>query len=232
MFEVEIELFDHLTVLTNVVYWPSTQPNMPFQRQQKWHIPMASYGKKSCRRAWLTIWDKVKSRSTATNWCTGSKWPVNCMTVISAWWWSEHVIPRTVEVTHSDSQLWGDIEWAIELLYNSVKTGSQLVWRSESLETRCGRESQQKAGSQTSGWAALENRKETLMAIRVGVNMLQFCSVSNFLSHTTLSNKVRGIIFLKDYVVIMILHAYVDVYVLCVCIVGHGGDYTPQITDV
>ena len=24
----------------------------------------------------------------------------------------------------------------------------------------------------------------------------------------------------------MILHAYVDVYVLCVCIVGHGGDYT------
>ena len=24
----------------------------------------------------------------------------------------------------------------------------------------------------------------------------------------------------------MILHAYVDVYVLCVCIVGYGGDYT------
>ena len=24
----------------------------------------------------------------------------------------------------------------------------------------------------------------------------------------------------------MILHAYVDVYVLCVCVVGHGGDYT------
>ena len=27
------------------------------------------------------------------------------------------------------------------------------------------------------------------------VNMLQFCSVSNSLSHTTLSNKVRGIFF-------------------------------------
>ncbi len=40
----------------------------------------------------------------------------------------------------------GDIEWAIELLYNSVKTGSQLVWRSESLETSCGRESQHPAG--------------------------------------------------------------------------------------
>ena len=66
-----------------------------------------------------------------------------------------------------------------------------------------------------------------LMAIRVGVNMLQFCSVSNYLSHTTLSNKVRGI-FSKNCVarlycvVVMILHAYVYVYVLCVCIVGHG----------
>ena len=39
----------------------------------------------------------------------------------------KHAIPRTVEVTHSDGQSWGDIEWAIELLYNSVKTESQLV---------------------------------------------------------------------------------------------------------
>ena len=43
----------------------------------------------------------------------------------------KHAIPKTAEVTHSDGQWWGDIEWAIELLYNSVKTGSQLV-----LETR------------------------------------------------------------------------------------------------
>ena len=43
----------------------------------------------------------------------------------------KHAIPKTAEVTHSDGQLWGDIEWVIELLYNSVKTGSQLV-----LETR------------------------------------------------------------------------------------------------
>ena len=39
----------------------------------------------------------------------------------------KHAIPRTAKVTHPDGQLWGDIEWAIELLYNSVKTGSQLV---------------------------------------------------------------------------------------------------------
>ena len=50
----------------------------------------------------------------------------------------KHAIPRTAEVTHPDGQLWGDIEWAIELLYNSVKTVS---WGPEKLETRCGRES-------------------------------------------------------------------------------------------
>ena len=45
-----------------------------------------SYGKKSRRRAWLTIWDKVKSHGTVIDWCTGREWPVNCKTVISAWW--------------------------------------------------------------------------------------------------------------------------------------------------
>ena len=45
---------------TAVVYWPPTQPNMPFQRRQKLHILLASYGKRLCRRAWLTIWDRVK----------------------------------------------------------------------------------------------------------------------------------------------------------------------------
>ena len=33
----------------------------------------------------------------------------------------------------------------VELLYNSVKTGSQLVWRLDQLETRCSRESQHPA---------------------------------------------------------------------------------------
>ena len=33
----------------------------------------------------------------------------------------------------------------VEPLYNSVKTGSQLVWRPDQLELRCGRESQHPA---------------------------------------------------------------------------------------
>ena len=112
----------------------------------------------------------------------------------------------------------------IELSYYSVHR------KFNRLETRCGRESQhpaegtlwppinqlrirlvgdkildwgsysREAVSPGPGWAAQENGKETLLAIRVGVNMLQFCSVANSLSHTTLSNKVRGIFFLKDCV--------------------------------
>ena len=56
------------------------------------------------------------------------------------------------------------------------------------------------------------------MAIRVGVNMLQFCSVSNSLSHTTLSNIVRGTYFSKELcarlycVIVMILHTSANVH--------------------
>ena len=99
----------------------------------------------------------------------------------------KHAIPRTAEVTHSDGQLWGDIEWAIELFYNSVRTGSQSVWRSDELETRCGREN----STQRRGPLGLrlsspgERERHTAMSGVAGeVNMLQFCSVSNSLSHT------------------------------------------------
>ena len=53
-----------------------------------------SYGKKLRRRAWLTIWDEVKSHGTVIDWCTRREWPVNCMTVISAWWRSNMPFQR------------------------------------------------------------------------------------------------------------------------------------------
>ena len=75
----------------------------------------------------------------------------------------------------------------VELLYNSVKTGSQFVWRPDPLVTRCSRESQHPAE-----WAIrppVEQPKRTgknaVMANRVRVNILQLCSVSNSLSHAT-----------------------------------------------
>ena len=115
-----------------VVYWASTRPNMPFQRRR------------SCifhwrRRAWLTIWDKVKSSGTVTDWCTGREWPVNCMTVISVRWQSNMPFERQRKWHISDGKSWGDIEWAIELLFYSVRQKS-VSWRSDELETRCGRE--------------------------------------------------------------------------------------------
>ena len=53
-----------------------------------------SYGKQSRRRAWLTIWDKLKSQCTVIDWCTGREWSVNCMTVISVWWRSNMPFQR------------------------------------------------------------------------------------------------------------------------------------------
>ena len=150
---------------------------MPFQRRRKCIFHWRG-------QAGLTIWDRVKipryshklmHRKRVT--CELHDSYFRSMTI-------KHVIPRTAEVTHPDGQLWGYIEWAIELLYNSVKTGSQLVWRPDKLVTRCGRGSPHPAE-----WAPgppveqnQENGKETLIVIRVGVNMLQFCSVSNSLS--------------------------------------------------
>ena len=53
-----------------------------------------------------------------------------------------------------------------------------------------------------------------------GVNMLQFCSVSNSLSHTTLSNKVRGIFFKRTVSLVFIVSLLW--FCICICIVVHG----------
>ena len=104
------------------------------------------------------------------------------------------------------------IEWAIEWVLNYYITQSRQEVRRLELETRCGRESHARPkgalGSPMSwgpekllirfskeshhpveSWAARppvehqENEKDTtLTAMRVGVNILQFCSVSNSLS--------------------------------------------------
>ena len=108
----------------------------------------------------------------------------------------KHTIPKTAEV-HIPMASYGEIlcgRWTI--IYLSAQE-IQGVWGSDELEIRCGTENQhlERLGPQAPGWAAQEYGNKTLMANRVGVNMLQFCSVSNSLSHTTLSNKVRGIFF-------------------------------------
>ena len=81
----------------------------------------------------------LKSHGTVIDWCTGREWPVNCMTVISTRWQSNMPFQGQRKWHIPMASYGGDIEWAIELLYNSVKTGSQWVWRPDPLVTRCGR---------------------------------------------------------------------------------------------
>ena len=89
-----------------------------------------SQEKKSRRRAWLKKWNKVKSHGTLIDWWTGREWPVNCMTVISAWWRSNMPFQR----------LSGRLNY-----YITRWDSKSVSWRSVELETRCGRESQHTA---------------------------------------------------------------------------------------
>ena len=85
--------------------------NMPFQRQRKLHIPLASYGKRLHRRAWLTIWDKVKIPRCSHKLMHRKR--VTCelhdsyfrSTMI------KHAVPKTAEVAYSIGQLWEEIAW-------------------------------------------------------------------------------------------------------------------------
>ena len=97
-----------------------------------------------------------------------------------------------------------------ELLYNSVHR------KFNQLELRCGRENQHPAewNPKAPGWAAQENRKETWLWPMI--NMLQFCSVSNSLSNTTLSIKWE-VYFSKELCRSSLLCCRYDS--VCICIV-------------
>ena len=129
-----------------------------------------------------------------------------------------------------------------EQLYNSVhRKFNQVV-------IRCGRENQHPAEGtfMTPDWAVAvgekmlewgtcprearppgprlsspgERERNAVMAIGVGVNRLQFCSVSNSFSHTTLSIKWK-VDFLKELCRSSLLCRCYDSACICVCIVVH-----------
>ena len=137
-----------------------------------------SYEKKSRRRAWLTIWNKVKSHSTLIDWCTGKEWRRNCMTVISAWW----------RLNIPFQRLSGRLKYYITRWWQEV---SELEYKEVEDKMRSGPLCPQLSSSR-------ERERNTVRVNRMRVNMLQFCSVSNSLSHMNLSNKVRGIYFFKE----------------------------------
>ena len=74
-----------------------------------------------------------------------------------------------------------------------------------------------------------ERERNAIMAIRVGYNMMQFCSVSNSLSHTTLSMKWE-VYFPKELCrsSLLLCRRYDSACICrCVCIVVHG--YTTKL---
>ena len=172
-----------------------------------------SYEKKSRRQNWLKKWDKVKSHGTLIDWCTGREWPVNCMTVISAWWRSNMPYQRLSR----------------RLNYYITRWDRKSVsWRSEELETWCGRESHHPAegafgtpdcvwrpvgekmlgwehvperlGPQAPRWAVQENENDTRRCPEgLGGQYVAVFVQSPTPSHTHKPyNKVRGILFFKE----------------------------------
>ena len=66
-----------------------------------------------------------------------------------------------------------------------------------------------------------ERERNAIMANRVGVNMLQFCLVSNSLSHKALSINWE-VYFSKELCRSSLLFRRYDSACICVCILGHG----------
>ena len=96
--------------------------------ERKWHIPMASNRKRSRGRIWLMKWDKVKFPWYTHRLMYRREWPLNCMTVISAWWCSNMPFQRLSG--------WLSGRWTIIYLGQDRKWDS---WGPEKLLIRCGR---------------------------------------------------------------------------------------------
>ena len=142
------------------------------------------------------------------------------MIVISAWWRSNMPFQRLRGRLNDYKTRWRQ----------EVRVGDQM-----SLETRSVGEKMlewehvpERLGPQAPGWAAQENENDTRWYPEgLGRSICcSLCSVFNSLSHPAFQIKSE-VYFSKNsvarrYYCVMILHAYVDVYVLCVYIVGHG----------
>ena len=73
-----------------VIFWPFDPAKNAIPRWctgRRWHILMAVMRGNCVGGNWLMKWDELKnSHGTLIDWCTRREWPVNCITVISAWW--------------------------------------------------------------------------------------------------------------------------------------------------
>ena len=188
---------------------------MPFQRRRKLHIPLASYGKRLRRRAWLTIWVRVKIPWYSHKLMHQKR--VTCEVHDS---YFRSMIIKTFQDGGSGIFRWPVMgrDWVgVELLYNSVHRKFNQLEKMLDWGT-CSREAGP-PGPRLSGPG--ERERNAVRTSRVGVSMLQFCSVSNSLSHATLSIKWEAY-FSEELCRSSLLCRRYDSACICVCIVVHG----------
>ena len=80
----------------------------------------------------------LKSHGTVTDWCTGREWPVNCMTVISAWWRSNMPFQRRRKCIFRwpvMGRYWVGVNYYItECTGNSISLEIGEFWRQDTVE--------------------------------------------------------------------------------------------------
>ena len=70
-----------------LTFWRDQKCHSRLCTGRKWYILMAVMRGNCMGGNWRLKWDEVKiSHDTLIDWRTGREWPLNCMTVISAWW--------------------------------------------------------------------------------------------------------------------------------------------------
>ena len=172
---------------------------MPFQRRWKLYIP----------QAWASLADNM-----------GQGWNPTIQSQTDApeesdLWTAWQLFPLDDDQTchskdggsaYSDGNLWEEIEWTSDY-YITQCTGN-----STSLGIRwVGDKMRERKTSTQRGWAPgprlshQGERERNADGYKSGVSMLQSCSVSYSLSHTNLSNKVRGIFFKKTVSLVFIV---------------------------
>ena len=209
-------------VWNSVVYWPLTPPNMPFQRRRKcifhWH-----------GRVWLMIWDRVKIPRYSHRLMHRKRVSCELHDSYIRLMMIKHAIPEILS---------GRLNYYITLWRQEVSQfGDQTRWWQDAVE---------KASTQQSGPLGLrlsspgERERHNADGHKSGGQYIAVFVQPPTPSHSkTLSNPFEPfqikweVYFSKNWVarfycvVVIILHAHVDV--LCVCIVNHGHGYCVTI---
>ena len=191
-----------------------TRPKMPFKVTHRKEVTHShgSYERKSRGRKLADEMGRGKKKShyTLIDWRTGREWPLNCISYFRSMTITQ-AIPKIAEVTHPDRQISEEIAeawrrvhitaWEFEGNIRPTNRTEGVSWfrrRVELLASRVGdgdgrgvvrKASTQQSGYPGSGWAAMENEKDTtLTAITLGSKYFSHVR-SPAPSHTqTLSN--------------------------------------------